>query len=75
MEKILRLSMGAMSAPISKQLTEQGFKFDKKKVGAYEQQADAITRLHINGILAPSESNKCRDRLHKKIIKHLSDSN
>lgn len=66
----LRLSFGASSPSIESQLEVQGFSFRPDRINHYQQDADAITRLKIRGLLPESQFDKCYRRLIKKIGKH-----
>jgi len=68
----VQLRYGAMSDTISKQLTVQGFKFDKKLCEHWQKDADAITRIRIRGILTANQTEKARIKLLNIIAKTLN---
>lgn len=61
----LRIGFGAFSEPLRDQL--EGFDIPTKVISGFQQQADAITRLHIGSILADGEAKKARGRLFRNI--------
>lgn len=65
--KTIGLHFGALCDPIKKQLAEQGFGQEPKVLTRWQEAADAVTRLSIMGVLAPSEVHKARQRLVKQV--------
>ena len=65
------ITFGAMADPIIKQLLGQDVTKIPDRINAYQEDADAITRLSIKGLLAESETRRARMRLLKIIIKNL----
>ena len=64
----MHISFGAMVAPIAEQLSVQGYVArDKTHLAAWQKDADAITRLAVRGLLAPTYSRSARTRLLKMI--------
>ncbi len=64
-----------MAEPLATQLQKQTFKFDKKKMDAFEKLKHAILTLLISGILPQSAADKCFEKLMKKISTHLNQEN
>lgn len=72
----IRLSYGVLSAKISTQLKNQGFKFDVKKIKKFEREVDAINTLRFNSsLLTDSIADKLFEKLHKKIVSHVTEIN
>ncbi len=67
------IELGAMAPKLSQQLSSLR-RLDQDKVAMAEKDADAITRLHVRGILIESEATRARNRLMKKIIKLIYQS-
>ncbi len=61
------IELGAMAPKLSDQLSS--LRLDKDKVMMAENDAGAITRLHLRGILNDSEAMRARKRLFKRIMK------
>lgn len=74
--KQIGLGFGIMSDSISKQLKDQGFKFNAKKVKIFEQEVEAINRLRFgSNLLTDSMVNKIIPKLYKKIVSHVVKEN
>jgi hypothetical protein len=70
------LSYGVLSAPLSKQLDEQGLKYDPKKMEQFEIECDAINTLRFgSNLLTDSMVEKILPKLHKKIVAHVAKAN
>ncbi len=70
--KKIGLSFGVLSPPLSKQLKEQGFKYDKEKVAVFEREATAINQLRFgSNLLTDSMVGKIVPKLYKKILQHV----
>ena len=72
--KQIGLSFGCLSESISTQLNKQGFKYDAKKVSAFEKQADAINHLRF-GLLTDSMADIIIKKLYKQIVQHVAKEN
>lgn len=66
---------GAMCPSISQQLKKQKVLFDKNEVSHYQKDSDAISRLHIRGIMSYSEYDKARKRLNADVMAHIKKMN
>lgn len=75
MNKTLGVHFGLLSDPLSKQLKEQGFKFNPTRVKLFEAEIDAINRLKIAGHLVDSSAEKVRQKIYKAIEKHVMQQN
>ena len=63
------LNFGALSEPIDAQLNKQGFSLTEKDSVRFQRLADAITTLHLNGIIPDSVTYKS----HQKLMKLISE--
>lgn len=63
------LHFGALCDPIETQLNKQGFVLNKDDSERFQKIADAITRLHLHGIIPDSIVYNC----HKKLMKQISE--
>ena len=64
---VVTIHFGAMCDPIEKQLKDQGVKLPKNKVRCFQDLANCITILKIQGILPDSVVHKAHQTLMKKI--------
>jgi hypothetical protein len=70
------LSYGVLSDTLSKQLDNQGFKYDAKKIKEFETELEAIHTLRFgSGLLTDSMVDKIIAKLHKKIVAHVARKN
>lgn len=69
------IHFGAMSPDIAAQLKEQKFKFVHTQAVRFQKFADAITMLHVHDLITESETDKARQRLMRKINRHLAGNN
>ncbi len=74
-DKKLGIYFGAMVEPLSKQLTKQGFKFDKDTVLHFQKDMDALVRVRIRGYILDSQIDKINKKLYKKIEQHIIKEN
>lgn len=65
------ISFGIISPTLSEQLTKQGFKFDVKKIKAFESQREAFSVLRMSGLLTDSMADKITVKLYNNIRKHV----
>jgi hypothetical protein len=63
----LSLIFGALTLPIQRQLTAQGFKANASLCVTWQKNADAITRLAVHGLLPESAIKKARQKLVNEI--------
>ena len=68
----ITIGFGALSLPISEQLSESGI--DEKTLNRFDMVAKAITQLHILGYIPPSQTDKSRKKLMKEIQKKLDEA-
>ncbi len=61
------IAFGALAPKLSKQFP--GLK--PPHAGRFDRDSEAITRLHVRGLLPDGEASKARTRLLKAIGKHL----
>ncbi len=74
--KQIGLGFGVMSPPISKQLKQQGFKFNKEKIKGFENEVHAINTLRFgSNLLTDSIIDKIVPKLYKKIVAHVAKEN
>lgn len=66
---------GALSDSVTDQLKKQKVSFDSDKAKQFDKMADALTTLHIGGIITDSIRHKCNEKLHAKIVKHVCEKN
>ena len=67
MSKQIEIQMGALAPSITRQLADQGVDIPPSRSEAWDNQADAITRLMFADILTPSQVEMARQRLMKHI--------
>lgn len=75
MSKQLGIHFGALAEPISEQLKQQGFDFDKEEVADFEDQLRSIIKLYFSDLLTDTMKNKISDKLYKKILRHVTTKN
>lgn len=63
------ISMGVFADPILKQITDQGYEAKAGLIAQWQQDADAICRLRIRGVLTDIEAHKANKRLFDAISK------
>jgi len=68
----MEIILGAMSTPISEQLTNQGIKFDDKSIEHLQKDADAITRLYMRDLIGQTTANTLREKLYQKIYDEVN---
>lgn len=59
------LHFGALAPPLAEQLA--GFDLDAEKVDLWQQDADAITRLGVRGVITDGEAKSAYQRLGRQI--------
>lgn len=74
MEKIT-IHFGALADPIGKQLSKQGLSYTIKVIGEFQKDADAVTRLKWNKLIAEKEANKVRNKIYRKVKSHVQKLN
>lgn len=75
MNKSLSLYLGALSDSLEKQLTEQGFEFDKKEIEHFQKDMDALNRIRIRGYIGDSQIERIDQKLFNKIKAHITQKN
>lgn len=74
--KNVGISYGIIADSLSKQLTQQGLKFDKKKMDIFEEQREALNKLRFGcGLLTDSMASKLTLKLHNKVMAHVAKAN
>jgi len=72
----IKIKIGALAPPITEQLKELNLSDDKiARILPFDFDANAITRLHIRGIITDAEYNNASKRLVKKITQILNEVN
>lgn len=66
---MVSIHFGALCKPIDEQLNKQGFSLNEKDSKRFQMIADAITTLHLHGILPDSIVHKS----HQKLMKQISE--
>jgi hypothetical protein len=69
------IHFGALADSLRKQLRDQKFKYDPKKVMDFEKDYKAILRLKFRDILPDTLARKATDKLYKKIQSHVLKAN
>ena len=70
-----QIAFGALSDPLRVQLSAAGVKAPPRLVRRWQKDADAITRLAVRGLIAPSVTDRARGRLAEKMADELSAFN
>lgn len=68
------LRYGAAAPALWVQLEHLGYNLPEEDVAQLQNDADAITRLVIRGMLTKVEAKRARDRLHKRIGLEIENS-
>lgn len=63
------ISMGAFADPILKQITGQGYEAKAHLIAQWQDDANAVCRLRIRGVLTAAEAHKANERLFAAISK------
>lgn len=75
-KKEIGISYGMLADNIDKQLIQQGFEFDAKKVNGFQEQLDAIHTLRLGVCQLPdSMYHRLNLKLHKAVVKHVATKN
>lgn len=69
------IRFGILNAKISKQIKEQGLKYDINECGKFEHLRDAIHSLQFGGLLVDSQIDRLWIKLYKKILRHVGKAN
>lgn len=67
MSRQLNLSFGVLSPKIAEQLTAQSVGIESERLGHFQKDADAVSRLHVRGLIPDSTAKTIREKLMKKI--------
>jgi len=70
-KKQIRIGFGALVPTIAKQLKEQGFKFDAKKVKHFEKLRESITYLAFADLITENHRDRATQKLFNKIKSHV----
>lgn len=68
-QETIGIHFGALSPSVWEQLSEQGFTADEKDLKHWDQDAQAITRLHLRGMLTDSQKQAAQKKLFNRIKK------
>lgn len=72
----IEIRFGITSPVLTKQLVEQGFKYNQEQIGVFEKEIEAINRLRFGSqLLTESATHKIWEKLHNKIVKHIMEEN
>lgn len=63
----IELSFGVLSPKIAEQLATQNAGIEPDRLEHFQKDADAISRLHVRGLLPDSTAKNIREKLMKKI--------
>ena len=66
-----RVALCCFQEPISVQLTKAGLKFNELVIKEFQEQNQAIINFMFSDLLTEREVKKVRERMMKKIIRHL----
>ncbi len=76
MNKQVVIAYGVISNSLSKQLKNQGFKFNRGKINIFQREINAINQLRFGScLLTGSMVDKLFQKLHNKIVAHLEEEN
>lgn len=76
MNQTVGLSYGVLSDPLDKQLDKQGLKYDRKIIGRFQKEREAVNYLRFGScLITDSMLDKILPKLHKKIIAHIAKAN
>jgi len=67
-KQTLVLYFGALAKPLTRQLHDQGLKYDAERLEQFQKDADAITRLAIRNYLPDS----VKRNIHKKLLRFIT---
>ena len=67
----LELYFGALTESVSEQLKKQ-FNNPNLDLPMFDEDAEALVRVYVRGIISDSENQKARKRLMKKIVSYLN---
>ena len=70
---MVSLHFGALCKPIEEQLNEQGFTLEIDDDVKFQKIADAITLIHLHGILPDGMTSIVHKKLFKEISKHVRE--
>lgn len=73
--KPLKIEFSLLAESISKQLTDQGFHFNKEQVNKFQEYYNAMMILNVNSFFSKLEWGNLRMKLFHKIEKHVAKFN
>ena len=65
------LQFGALAPPISQQIQEQ-LNYTDDKIKKFDEDAKCLVWAYLADLITDDENQKARQRLNKKIVKHLN---
>jgi len=69
------IGYGILCDPIGKQISKQGYKYNKEKVSYFEKSRNAINHLRFSDLLNDSMADKILVKLHNKVVAHVAKEN
>lgn len=63
----INISFGALAPTIAEQLEKQNVGVEPERLEHFQKDADAISRLHVRGLIPDSVAKNIREKLMKKI--------
>jgi len=69
--KTIGIHFGALCPSIAEQLIEQGVVTIPDDINHFQEDADAVTRLVIRGLITDSQASAARRKLLKKIVREV----
>ena len=70
----LNLWLGALSRDLKDQLRDQKLELPDTDLRHFQDDADAVCRLHIRGLIPDGEVRRIRQKLVNKIAKKISEA-
>lgn len=69
------IRFGLLNAKISKQIKDQGLKYNINECSRFERLREAIHALSFGGLLADSQIDNLWKKLYNKILRHVGKEN
>ena len=67
----LELHFGALAPPVSQQIKKQ-INYTDDRILKFDEEAKALVRVYLDGLITDGENEKARKRLMKKITNYLN---
>lgn len=71
----INISYGATAPSIYKQIKDLDLRFDKETLDSFDDDAAAISRLYVRGLITETMMVKARQRLTQHIREYLKTAN